>query len=151
VSALEKIVSIGAFGVGVWLVVREAKKALTEGETVVKTAQGYIGTPYTLGGNSKEDIDCSGLTQIAYKSIGVSLPRTARDQSKVGEEVARVDLRPGDLVYWSRPDQDHDHVGIYDGNGGVINASSVEMKVVTDPLSKWVSKGWYSGARRIIA
>lgn len=69
-------------------------------ESVVATGRSYIGTPYKWGGMSRTGIDCSGLIYNSYKTIGVDLPRTAKEQSKTGKKRGWNGLRAGDLVYF---------------------------------------------------
>ena len=69
-------------------------------ETVIATGRSYVGTPYKWGGNSKSGIDCSGLIHHSYKRIGITLPRTAKQQSKVGKKRGWEGIRKGDLVYF---------------------------------------------------
>ena len=67
---------------------------------VVTEARTYRGTPYLYGGNSKSGIDCSGLIYKCYKKVGIALPRTAREQSKIGNSKNIGRIRPGDIVYF---------------------------------------------------
>lgn len=69
-------------------------------ESVIATGKSYLGTPYKWGGNSKSGIDCSGLIYHSYKRIGIDLPRTAKQQSKVGKKRGWEGIRKGDLVYF---------------------------------------------------
>lgn len=116
-------------------------------------ALSMLGTPYKFGGNNPEKgIDCSGFVKHVYKeSAGVSLPRSARDMSKQGEQVAQSDLKPGDLVFFNTRKQPNSHVGIYKGDGEFVHASSSRTKKVT--ISRLDQKYWaarFNGARRVL-
>ncbi|MEQ9466170.1 MAG: C40 family peptidase [Ekhidna sp.] len=69
-------------------------------ELVISTGRSYMGTPYKWGGMSRSGIDCSGLIYQSYKTIGINLPRTAREQSKTGKKRGWEGIREGDLVYF---------------------------------------------------
>ena len=79
---------------------KKKKRRVKKIESVIQTGRSYIGTPYKWGGNTKRGIDCSGLIHNSYKTIGVKLPRTAKEQSKVGKKRGWEGLRKGDLVYF---------------------------------------------------
>lgn len=79
---------------------KKKKKRKQNISQVIKTGRSYIGTPYKWGGNSKSGIDCSGLIHNSYKTIGITLPRTAKEQSKVGNKRGWDGIREGDLVYF---------------------------------------------------
>ena len=82
-------------------------------EPVLNEAKDYLGTPYRYGGDDKQGIDCSGLTRLAYEKAGIDLPRSAADQSQIGEKVARADLEVGDLVFFdTRGKGKIHHVGL---------------------------------------
>ncbi|KOX36928.1 peptidase P60 [Streptomyces sp. NRRL F-6491] len=92
-------------------------------------AQRKLGTPYLWGGTGTAAqngrFDCSGLTQAAYDSVGVRLPRVANDQYNAGPHPSREELLPGDLVFFSDDLTDSRairHVGVYVGGGYMINA-----------------------------
>lgn len=93
--------------------------ATTKAEKVLAFARAQIGKPYVWGATGPASYDCSGLTQAAWKSAGVDIPRTTWDQVKIGTRVATADLRPGDLVFFY---DDISHVGIYKGDGMMIHA-----------------------------
>ena len=76
------------------------KKKRKKISTVIWKAKTYIGTPYRYGGNSKRGIDCSGLIRNCYKVIDVDLPRTAKEQSKIGSSKSWGSVRGGDIVFF---------------------------------------------------
>jgi cell wall-associated NlpC family hydrolase len=95
----------------------------------IKFAYDRLGTPYLYGGTgtAAEDgeFDCSGLTQAAYASAGVTLPRVAAEQWYAGVHVPRDELQPGDLVFFATNVNDPstiEHVGIYVGGGAMIDS-----------------------------
>ena len=87
--------------------------------SVIAYASNFLGVPYVWGGTSPSGFDCSGFTQYVYAHFGVSLPRVSESQQNVGTLVPRASLQPGDLVFFGTPAH---HVGIYVGNGNMINA-----------------------------
>ncbi|MFE4422612.1 NlpC/P60 family protein [Streptomyces sp. NPDC056817] len=87
--------------------------------TVIDFARAQIGKPYVWGATGPGSYDCSGLTQAAWKSAGISLPRTTWSQVEAGTTVPVSEAKPGDLVFFYN---DISHVGIYIGNGMMIHA-----------------------------
>lgn len=83
---------------------------------ILKTAKQYQGVPYKLGGESKDGIDCSALVMLSYKNIGVKLPRTSLEQSKLGKTIEIREAMPGDLIFFkfkkSSTNNPVNHVGI---------------------------------------
>ena len=117
-------------------------------------ALSLLGTPYRLGGTKPEHgLDCSGLVTHVYKeTAGINLPRSARDMSRSGEEVARDALRPGDLLFFNTRKQPYSHVGIYAGDGRFVHASSRGDRQVT--ISRMDTRYWasrFNGARRVLS
>ncbi|MEU5214115.1 bifunctional lytic transglycosylase/C40 family peptidase [Streptomyces sp. NPDC020742] len=104
-------------------------------------AQDKLGTPYLWGGTGtaaqRGRFDCSGLTQAAYRSVGIELPRVANDQWNAGPHPKRGELLPGDLVFFAYdlndPRSIH-HVGIYVGGGYMINAPYTGAKIRFDKI-----------------
>lgn len=71
-------------------------------QQAVAAARSYKGTPYRYGGTSKRGMDCSGLLCVSYASAGLKLPRTSSEQGKMGKAVKVQELKPGDLVFFSK-------------------------------------------------
>ena len=122
---------------------------------VVAVARRYVNrTPYVWGGTTPAGFDCSGLVQYCYREIGISLPRTSRQQFKAGAYIPpdRLDLlEPGDMVFFGRggdPGRIH-HVGLYIGGGDMIHAPQTGQRVsITSLLGRIESRGDYVGACR---
>ena len=68
--------------------------------TVISRARSYVGTPYKYGGTTTLGMDCSGLLMRSFESIDIYIPRTAKQQSKLGNKVAIGELKEGDLVFF---------------------------------------------------
>lgn len=128
---------------------QEDARDRASGQSVVRTARSAIGTPYVRGGRNPGGFDCSGLVQWAYQSVGVKLPRTAREQSSIGQRIMRVeDMRAGDIVAFRHPRRGY-HTGIYVGDGKFVHSprrrSSVKISSLDDPYFN----NTFLGARRV--
>lgn len=105
---------------------------------VIPTAERYLGTPYRYGGTSPATgFDCSGFVQYVFARNNVNLPRTSRQQAKVGEPMPRDwrKLAPGDLMMFAEPGEPISHVAIYAGHHRIIHASSSGGSVRFDDLT----------------
>ena len=98
---------------------------------ILAAAQNALGTPYRLGGNGPEGLDCSGLVEMAYRSAGIEVPRTAHEQFRALPSVSRA--QPGDLLFFGDR-RKATHVGIYRGSGQMIHAPGRGREVVSVPL-----------------
>jgi cell wall-associated NlpC family hydrolase len=99
----------------------------------VAYAYGAIGKPYVWGATGPGSYDCSGLTQAAWRSAGVSLPRTTYTQINAGARVPRSRLAPGDLVFFY---SGVSHVGLYIGGGQMIHAPRPGAPVRVAPIDR---------------
>jgi hypothetical protein len=114
-------------------------------------AKKYLGGSYLWGGETPEGFDCSGYTQYIFKKIGIHLPRTAYEQSKVGEWV-RGSLKKGDLLFFNTDPSRGipvTHVGVYLEHGKFIHAASRKKGIIISALVKNYQKT-YLGAKRIL-
>ncbi|MCB5181687.1 C40 family peptidase [Streptomyces antimicrobicus] len=107
----------------------------------VAFAYGAMGKPYVWGATGPGAFDCSGLTQAAWRSAGVSLPRTTYTQINAGRRVAKSQLAPGDLVFFY---SGVTHVGLYVGNGQMIHAPRPGSTVRLAPID---SMPWAGAVR----
>ncbi|CAM4451095.1 C40 family peptidase [Deinococcus marmoris] len=131
---------------------RAAPAATNSGGAFVRTAAArFLGVRYNLGGSGRNGLDCSSFTQSVFRSMGISIPRTAASQWRSGYAVSRRDLRSGDLVFFNTMGRTASHVGLYVGDGMMANANSYRGRTVIEPLfanAYWASR--YNGARRIM-
>ncbi|WP_439659427.1 NlpC/P60 family protein [Lentzea sp. HUAS TT2] len=118
--------------------------------TALQAALSKRGAQYQWGGNGPNAFDCSGLTKWAYAAAGVTLPRVAVDQYRVGRPVAQNELQPGDLVFYDdgsgNPAMIH-HVAMFVSEGKMVDAPTEGQLVDVRSLR---GDGHYIGARRIV-
>ena len=119
-------------------------------ERLILFARKLLDIPYRFGGNSLLGIDCSAYVQKVYNVIGVSLPRSAREQFTEGDPVDKEELSIGDLVFFKTYASFPSHVGIYLGNSLFIHASSRSKKVTIDSLDTPYYFKRFIGAKRVI-
>lgn len=109
----------------------------------VNYALAQLGKPYIWGGTGPAGYDCSGLVMMAYASVGISLPRTTYTQVYAGAAVySPTQLAPGDLIFIEGSDPGPGgapgHVGMYLGQGLVIDAPYTGQRIEITPLSDWL-------------
>ncbi|MDF2539189.1 MAG: hypothetical protein K0S76_2210 [Herbinix sp.] len=100
---------------------------------IINYAKRFLGNPYEWGGTSLTNgTDCSGFTQSVLENYGIYIPRTSRAQASSGRRVSVSNIKPGDLVFYSK-NGTINHVALYIGNGRVISASSPSTGIrITD-------------------
>ncbi|OZQ91487.1 hypothetical protein CA598_11895 [Paenibacillus sp. VTT E-133291] len=137
-ALLGKNIDIGLTSDQLELVIRDLPVG-EHGSEAVKLALTRLGDPYSQPKAGQDDYtDCSYLVQWVYRQLGIHLPRTAAEQARYSVEnglvVNAADLVPGDLVFWSYEQNgrfmDITHVGVYAGDGKVVDASSTRGQVV---------------------
>jgi peptidoglycan DL-endopeptidase LytE len=114
-----------------------------------QAAFGFLSTPYRFGGNSRKGIDCSAFVQQVFREIDVDLPRSAREQFRVGTEIDREALQAGDLLFFRTYAKYPSHVGIYLGDGKMIHASSRSRRVVVTDIDYPYYRKRFIGAKRV--
>jgi peptidoglycan DL-endopeptidase CwlO len=120
---------------------RSSVTGSSKGAKALAYAKAQLGEPYARSGAGPSSWDCSGLTMMAWGSVGVSLPHSSRQQFSRGRSVAKSDLQSGDLVFFY---SGISHVGLYAGNGQVIHAPRPGKSVEYIKMSYMP----YAGARR---
>jgi cell wall-associated NlpC family hydrolase len=121
----------------------EKKRVEESGGPAVAFAKAQVGKSYVYGAMGPDAFDCSGLTMAAWKTAGVSLPHSSSAQYASGKQISESELQPGDLVFYYSPIS---HVGMYVGNGQIVNAlnpgSGVQISGLHDmPYSGAVRPG----------
>ena len=127
-------------------------KAKDTASEITSYALSLIGVDYRFGGNTPDQgLDCSGLIRYVFQqATGLSLPRSAREQARVGESVSKDKLQPGDLVFFNTRRFQFSHVGLYIGDNRFIHAPSSggAVQVVNLDTAYWQKA--FNGARRIV-
>lgn len=111
-----------------------------------------VGISYRLGGTHPDGgLDCSGFVQLVFRdAVGKLLPRTVREQSRVGHVVEKSELKPGDLVFFNTMRRAFSHVGIYLGDNHFLHAPRPGGNIRIEDMSQGYWAKRYNGARRIM-
>lgn len=109
---------------------------MVAGADIVAYAQQQLGKPYVWGAEGPNSFDCSGLVQYVYRHFGLTTPRVTYDMASDPklQPVTRAQLQPGDLIFSSWDGQKHSHVGIYTGDGRIIEAPEPGKDVMVSTL-----------------
>jgi cell wall-associated NlpC family hydrolase len=118
--------------------IKDPAKSADFAERVLERARRFLGSPYVFGGTVTQGADCSGFVQTVFRTVGIYLPRDAKQQALLGEISGtrwyRDDIAPGDLLFFTNASCRIIHVGIYIGNGRFIHCSP--PKCVIESLHK---------------
>lgn len=145
---------VGGVGSTVGAVTDVAKTLLDAPQRMIQYATTMLGTPYKWGGNTIESgLDCSGFVrEVVQATTGRLLPRTAKEMSNQGKQVAFGEMKPGDLVFFNTRRKPFSHVGIYLGDGRFMHgASGVKSgkQVRIDSFNSSYYRTRFNGARRV--
>jgi len=124
----------------------------TSRQLMLKTAKNMLGVKYRYGGTTPaRGFDCSGLVQYSYKTAGINLPRTTKQQFNAVKRISRKYLRAGDLIFFkTTPARLVSHVGIYLGNNQFIHAPSSGKRVKINSMKERYWRKRFSAAGRIL-
>lgn len=115
---------------------------------ILKNYSKWEGVRYQFGGTDEKGIDCSALIQKIYRSFDIYLPRTTKEQIKIGKTINKHQLKFGDLVFFKTTKTSR-HVGIYIGNQEFIHASTTLGVTISSLENSFWSKR-YEKSTRII-
>jgi cell wall-associated NlpC family hydrolase len=127
----------------------KAGSGAANGYALSGTALSLRGAPYRDGGGDPTGFDCSGFVRYVYEQHGVLMPRQVRDQFRIGRNVDRDRLEPGDLVFFSTTAPGASHVGIVIGGDQFIHAPSERGVVRVESLSRQYWSARFIGAKRV--
>lgn len=119
-------------------------------QSVLNLAYSKQGLPYVWGAEGPNSFDCSGFTKYVFKnSVGVSIPRTSKEQANFGQTVSKSNLQPGDMVFFTTDGSGQvSHVGIYVGGGSMIHAPSSGKNIkVTSIESSYYTQRFVTAKR----
>jgi len=120
-------------------IIKPEKICAPKRENIQVLLASYLGKPYVWAEEGPDAFDCSGLTYNIYGSMGIDIPRVAREQAKVGKTIAFENLHYGDLIFFGNTNKRSkyiNHVGIYLSGGWFAHASSQDRKVTISHFNK---------------
>lgn len=122
---------------------QDAVHASSVSELLLSQYQAWKGVRHRVGGSDRKGVDCSGLVQIVFRdAFRMDLPRTSRDQIRMGRMVDAREMRPGDLVYFM--DKGGDHIGVIVADRTFLHASA-SQGVILSTLDGY----WWPRLRRV--
>lgn len=126
----------------------QAAREHDRADRVVDVATAQIGDGYAYGAGGPGAFDCSGLTAFAFARARIALPHSSQGQFALGEPVARDDIRPGDLVFFSTAGAGASHVGVATGRTTAVSATNSGVMEHSTVDAYW--GGQFVGARRVL-
>lgn len=138
--------------VGPAIAMSQALQTLEAAGNVADYALQLLGVGYRFGGSDPATgFDCSGFVQYVYRqAAGLTLPRSAKSMSRVGEKVSFADLMPGDIVFFNTRRFAFSHVGIYIGNNQFVHAPYRGRTVEVGTIDSRYWQQHFNGARRLV-
>jgi cell wall-associated NlpC family hydrolase len=132
-----------------------AKLNVPQRDSIIGHTRDLLGVRYKWAGvNPAKGLDCSGMVKYVFAKLGIELPHRAAELAKLGGAVTKdtAEMRPGDLLVFGKGKR-ISHVGIYVGEGMMIQASSSSHRVVQTPVVRYRPPGGlqWKGVRRVIA
>ena len=113
-------------------------------QRAIAYAKAQLGKPYLWAADGPDSFDCSGLTMMAWRAGGKSLPHWSVAQFQQNTRISEGQVRPGDLVFWGGSPGTIHHVAIYIGNGEIIHAPRTGQPVQINSMYYWVPPDFYS-------
>jgi len=125
-------------------------------DSIIAHTRSLLGVKYKWAGlNPAKGLDCSGIVKYVFAKLGVELPHRAAELAKLGDPITKdtAAMQPGDLLVFGKAGKRISHVGIYVGDGKMIQASSSSHHVVETEVTKYRPAGGlqWRGVRRIVA
>ncbi|MGE5544501.1 MAG: C40 family peptidase [Bacillota bacterium] len=128
----------------------DVSRGSSTARSIISCALRLLGSPYRYGGTNARGFDCSGFVSHVFSLVDIKLPRSSREQAKVGYHVDKDKLIPADLVFFKTGGSSKiNHVGIYLGDNRFIHSSTTRGIVITSLNDKYYQKAYY-GARRVL-
>lgn len=125
---------------------KQQSNHINNSQKVLNVYRQWAGTRYRLGGTTKAGIDCSAFVRTTMSSaFNVQLPRSTAEQRYAGYNIAKSELRPGDLVFF----RNNNHVGVYIGDGKFVHAGSSTGVTIASLSDKYWAKT-YTQSRRVM-
>lgn len=129
---------------------RHSVELIPSNNSIVTEAYRHLGKPYKYGATGPNSFDCSGFVFAVHRDLGITIPRTSREQSQMqGRKLSKNELKAGDLVFFDTSLKGHvNHSGIYLGKGKFIHASSGKAFSVTiSDINAWYKDKFRWGKR----